>query len=117
MSESPEQTNWAAINRLAKWRTILAGWQLGTRAKTDRESAAVRDHREATLLLRAELSAVVSLLIEKKVFTRDEFFATCTAEADRLSETLSKRFPGITATDSGLRLTPEATETMKDWLP
>ena len=58
-----------AMNRLAKWRSVFAGWQLGTRQIGDPESDAVRDHREVTLLLRAEQSALVLLLIEKGIFT------------------------------------------------
>lgn len=53
-----------AMNKLAKWRSIFAGWQLGTRAKGDPESDAVRDHREATILLRAEVNALTACLIE-----------------------------------------------------
>ena len=33
-----------ALNVLAKWRTLLAGWQLGTRPKGDPECDAVSDH-------------------------------------------------------------------------
>lgn len=50
-----------ALNRLAKWRTVFAGWQLGTRARGDPESDAVRDHREATIMLRAEVNALTAL--------------------------------------------------------
>jgi hypothetical protein len=110
-----DRTGWDALNRLAKWRTVFAGWQLGTRAKGDPESDAVRDHREATLLMRAELSALASLLIEKKVFTREEFDAACIVEADHLNDALAARFPGITATEYGLRIEPEAAAYMKDW--
>lgn len=112
-----ETTGWTALNRLAKWRAVFAGWQLGTRATGDPESDAVRDHREATLLIRAELSAVVSLLIEKKVFTREEFDASCAVEADHLNDALAARFPGIVATDEGLRISTEAVAYMKDWPP
>jgi hypothetical protein len=63
------------LNRLAKWRTVFAGWQLGTRAKGDPESDAVRDHREATILQRAELTALTSLLIKKQIITAAEFTA------------------------------------------
>jgi len=48
----PERTD-AALNVLAKWRAHFSGWQLGTRPKGDPEGDAVRDHREATILLRA----------------------------------------------------------------
>lgn len=49
----------AALNKLAKWRSVFAGWQLGTRLKEDPECQAVKDHREVTILLRAEVSALL----------------------------------------------------------
>lgn len=107
----------AALQRLAKWRLLFAGWQLGTRPKGDPESDAVRDHREATLMLRAEVSALVGLLIAKGAFTADEFHASLGEEAERLSADLSRRFPGITAVDEGLRMDERAAETMKGWRP
>lgn len=104
------------LNRLAKWRALLAGWQLGTRPKGDPESDAVRDHREATLVHRAELSALAALLIDKGVFTGDEFAAAVEREADLLCTQMEARFPGIRATDHGLELDPaQAVETMKGW--
>jgi hypothetical protein len=106
------------LNRLAKWRTLLAGWQLGTRPKGDPESDAVRDHREATLIQRAELSALASMLIDRGVFTGDEFAAAIEHEADMLSMQMEARFPGIRATDSGLEIDPaRAVKTMKGWRP
>jgi hypothetical protein len=51
-----------ALNRVAKWRGLFAGWQLGTRPKGDPECDAVRDHREITILLRVEASALTRLL-------------------------------------------------------
>ena len=56
--KAAESTMMRMFNRLCKWRTVLTGWQLGTRAKGDPEGDAVRDHREVTLLLR-----VVSLFL------------------------------------------------------
>lgn len=53
------------LQKLCKWRSVFAGWQLGTRPDTDAECQAVRDHREVTMLMRAELSALTALLIEK----------------------------------------------------
>lgn len=103
-----------ALNRLAKWRNILAGWQLGTRAKGDPESDAVRDTRELLLIMRAEQNAVVQLLIDKGVCTAEEWDATLEREANLLSEATARRFPGFTATDVGLEMRmPEAGETMK----
>src|SRR5258707_10424244 len=67
---SGEQRMLAALNRLTKWRTHYAGWQLGTRAKGDPESDAVRDHRELTMLLRVELTALTGLLMRKGVIAQ-----------------------------------------------
>lgn len=105
-----------SLNRLAKWRVLLAGWQLGTRVKGDPECDAVKDHREVTLLMRAELSALVSLLVEKGVFTAAEYETALGREAELLSESLSQRFPGVTAVDDGLHIDPVlAKDTMKGW--
>lgn len=90
------------MNRVAKWRTVFTGWQLGTRAKGDPEADAVRDHREATILMRAELSALASLLIEKKVFTAEEFTKNVHEEARLLCLMYERKFPGCKATDTGL---------------
>ncbi len=107
-----------ALNRVAKWRTLLTGWQLGTRPKGDPEGDAVRDHREATILLRAEVTALTRLLIEKGVFTQDEYETVLANEADELSKLFERRFPGVTATAVGLTFdTQRASEWMKGWKP
>lgn len=110
----------AALNRLAKWRSFLTGWQLGTRSNDDPECQAVRDHREATLILRAEVTALVALLVEKGVFTVEEYCAQVTEEADFLSEGLAQKFPGVRATDEGLSYDLEVINragTMRGWKP
>jgi len=107
-----------ALNRLAKWRTVFAGWQLGTRMKGDPESDAVRDHREATILMRAELSALVILLVRKGVFTVDEFRGQLDIEAEHLNQMYQKRFPGFQATDDGIDVNIAlARDTMQGWKP
>jgi hypothetical protein len=90
------------VNRLAKWCVLFAGWQLGTRYKGDPECDAVRDHREATILLRAEVSALVGLLVEKGVFSLEEWTHALGHEADLLNEDYARRFPGVTASVEGL---------------
>jgi hypothetical protein len=56
------------LNRLAKWRTVFASWQLGTRLTFgDGELAAVKDHHEATLLERVELDTLIGLLRDAQV--------------------------------------------------
>lgn len=113
-----ETTYLRAVNRLAKWRSVFAGWQLGTRVKGDPESDAVRDHREVTLLLRAEVNALTGLLIQKGVFTLAEFQERITEECEHLEHTLERRFPGMKATDDGIQYdVPIAAETMKGWRP
>lgn len=107
-----------ALNRLTKWRTVLAGWQLGTRSDTDAECQAVRDHREATLILRAEVSAIIDLLVAKGVCTRAELEAAIVESADFYSDSYARKFPGFTATDNGLSMDPtKAADTMRGWRP
>lgn len=107
-----------ALNRLAKWRTVFAGWQLGTRSESDPECRAVRDHREATMFARAELNALFALLIAKGIFTAEELSAQVSNEADLLSKAYEERFPGFSATDDGLKMDIErAAQTMRGWLP
>lgn len=99
-------TYFEAINRLAKWRSVLAGWQLGTQAIDATGVAAVRDHREATLIIRAELNALTSLLIRKGVITEPEFHAAMEREAGALEREMQQRFPGFRATDDGIAMDP-----------
>lgn len=106
-----------ALNVLAKWRAHFAGWQLGTRSIEDPECQAVRDHREATIMMRAELSALTGLLIDRGVFTAADYTEALAREAELLSADYSERFPGVTATEHGLAYTPEAQEHMKNWQP
>lgn len=106
-----------SLNRLAKWRMLFAGWQLGTRTKSDPEAEAVRDHREATLLLRAEVYAISALLIAKGVFTPDDLHTQVGREAEELMALLERRFPGVVAHDAGLRLDKRVLPWMKGWKP
>jgi hypothetical protein len=91
-----------ALEKLTKWRAHFAGWQLGTRAKGDPESDAVRDHREVTILLRAEVSALTGLLIRKGVITAEEFDGALRFEANTLEHAYQRRWPGVAATADGL---------------
>lgn len=109
-----------ALNTLTKWRAVFAGWQLGTRADNDPECRAVRDHREVTILLRAEVTALTGLLIKKGVFTAEEFTEQMIEEAEYLSASYAKRFPGMTATEHGISYDLEKLSehgTMEGWLP
>ena len=107
----------AALNKLGKWRTVFAGWQLGTRKNEDPECQAVKDHREVTMLLRAEVSALVMLLVEKGAFTKDEYLQSLETEAGLLDKDYEAKFPGITTSQEGTHYTAEVAETMKGWRP
>jgi hypothetical protein len=79
-----------------------------------RESDAVRGHREVTLLLRAEVTALTGLLLRKGVISQEEFEKALAEEAVQLAEDLAKRYPGIRCNDEGLTLnTAQALETMR----
>lgn len=110
-------TNIDWLNRLCKWRSVFAGWQLGTREADDPECQAVRDHREATLLLQASMNAITELLIRKGIITAQELTTVMHEEAKLKCEQLEKLFPGIEATDYGLEMDGRIAETMKGWKP
>lgn len=104
-----------ALNVLAKWRVLFTGWQLGTRPKGDPEGDAVRDHRELSLMLRCELSALTGLLLDKGVFTSEEWHAAIAKEARQLNSDYERRFPGVTASMEGLTFTKAVLPWMKGW--
>jgi len=107
----------AALNRLTKWRSVFAGWQLGTRTTDDPECQAIRDHREATILLRVEHTALLRLLLEKNLIKLEELQHVLIDEAEKLSKDYEGKFPGMQATDYGIQYDRRAAETMKDWKP
>ena len=106
------------LNRLCKWRSVFAGWQLGTRLDTDAECRAVRDHREVTILLRAEVNALTKCLIDAGVITSRSYTEALILEVEHLDAAFAKKFPGTTATDDGIAYDlPLAAETMRGWRP
>lgn len=112
-------STWDKLNRLAKWRMVLAGWQLGTRADTDPEARAVRDQREVLLMLRAENNALLAALIDKGLLSMQEWLQYLGREAEMLNKDMERRFPGMHATDAGMVITAEAVEWMtgQGWKP
>lgn len=110
----------AAIQRLAKWRSHFAGWLLGTRAKDDPQSQWVRDNTEKLLLLRAESSALMRILIDKGVCTAEEATLQVGMEAVALSNAFERQWPGVKASDDGLEYniaTIQQAGWMRNWLP
>ncbi len=116
MATQAERT-FRALNILAKWRVLFTGWQLGSRPKGDPEGDAVRDHREATILLRAEGSALIGLLLRKGLITEDEWHAALEAEAIQLNQDYERKFPGVTASEDGLTFDKRTLPWMKGWRP
>lgn len=106
-------------NKLAKWRMVFTGWQLGTRLKGDPESDAVRDHREATMLMRAEINALTKILLDKKVCTQEELQQAMIVEMEYLDLQYERRFPGMRTTENGMEYydLAKAQQTMKGWRP
>lgn len=103
------------LEKLTKWRTVFASWQLGTRAETDGELKAVKDHRELTILLRAELTAITGLLIEKGIFTAEEHAAAMDKEARLLDADYEARFLGFSTSLEGVHMEmPRVAETMRN---
>jgi hypothetical protein len=105
-----------ALNKLAKWRSVFAGWQLGTRSEDDAECKAVRDHREVTIVLRAEVNAITGLLIEKGVFTVEEWDARLEDEANHLRPSTASASPASRPPSTAWRWTWRRCA-MRGWLP
>lgn len=106
----------AVLNKLAKWRMLFAGWQLGSRSTEDPECKAVRDHREATLLLRAEMTALTTLLIRSGVFTQQDWQDALHDEAVQLDKDLEKRFPGVSTSEFGLTFDVARNDEIQSWM-
>lgn len=103
-----------ALNRLSKWRTVLAGWHLGSMSVDRPGVAAMRDLQDFRLVVRAELTAVTALLIEKGVFTSEELTRQVGIEAHFMDKQMETLFPGFRTTATGLIMDPaEASVTMK----
>ena len=112
--------NWIdKLDRVCKWRTLFAGWQLGTRSDTDPEAQAVKDQRELLIILRCELTALTGLLIKKGVIDQDDFQEAVGDEADLLNADYERRFPGVRAELDGLHFSDPAKMMtwMKGWKP
>jgi len=112
-----------ALNRLTKWRRLLAAWHHGARVllpgqspklDSSAEVAATIDSEERLLIFRAELSALTSLLIQKGVISVQEFNHSTIAAADDLNMQLSKAWPGISADATGLTFSYLGVVTMNE---
>lgn len=116
MSNAADQM-FASLNRLCKWRAVLAGRHVGTKPRTDPETQAFRELYDKLLILRAEHTALVALLCEKGLITHDEFASQVVTEAQWLEKQYEQAFPGVRATDTGLVINRRAADWMKDLKP
>lgn len=113
-----KEATYRALNRLAKWRSLLTGWQVGTRPLGDAESDAIRDMQEFRLLIRVEVSSLARVLVAKGIMTEDEFDEAMEYDALLLDEAMTRRFPGMKSSDEGLVMNPAEVNRagwMKGW--
>lgn len=109
-----DQSLMAALDKLCKWRKFFASWQLGSTSAQDGRYKAVANHRELSILLRAEVSALAGLLLRKGVFTEREWQDALEAEAKRLDHDYEENYPGWRSVPDGMSMKmPEAAETMR----
>ncbi len=102
------------INKLCKWRSFFASWQLGTRLESDGEVKAVKHQRELSILLRVDVNALAGLMLRKGVFTQEEYQRALIQEAKYLDHAYEESFPGWRSTETGMSMKmPEAGETMR----
>jgi hypothetical protein len=98
-----------ALQKLCKWRQILAGWHGGTKGMKDAGVQALRDEAEHRLLVRAELNTVLMMLITKGVFTVEEFTKALDSEAALHDADMQRKFPGFETTLEGVTITDSET--------
>jgi hypothetical protein len=104
------------LNKLCKWRTVLAGWHLGTKTVDEPGVAAMRDLMDKWLVMRVENSALAVLLFRKGVFTAEEYTKQINAEAMVLDNRMELAFPGFRAVSEGVEVydVELANKTVKD---
>lgn len=91
-----------ALNKLCKWRSILAGWHGGTRSINQPGTQAMRDLMDKWLIMRAENNAIAALLLEKGIVTSKDFSRRIEAEAFLMDKDMEKQFPGFRSSDAGI---------------
>lgn len=93
-----------ALEKLCKWRTILAGWHHGTGATDKPGVQAMRDLAEKWLIMRTENNALAQLMIDKGVFTAAEYRKQMEQQAAHLDKMMEQRFPGFKTFDGGVHI-------------
>jgi hypothetical protein len=90
------------LNKLCKWRMVLAGWIFGSHTIDQPAVQGMRDLMDKWLIMRAENNAILGLLIEKNVINAAEFQRRLNKEADWLDRDMERRFPGMRSTENGV---------------
>jgi hypothetical protein len=110
-----------ALNKLCKWRTVLAGWHTGSKALLDPSGKptpgvqAMRDLMDKWLIMRVDNSAMAAILIKKGICTAEEFTEQVHEEARHLDKALEQLFPGFRSTEQGMSIDiATALKTMRD---
>jgi hypothetical protein len=103
------------LNKLCKWRSILAGWHRGSGGVDEPGVKAMRDLMDKWLVMRCEASALASLMISKGVCTIEEFNTQLQGEAVILDNQMERTFPGFRTIAAGVEIydTQLAAETTK----
>jgi hypothetical protein len=92
------------LNRLCKWRSILAGWHAGSKSIEQDGAKAMRDLMDKWLIMRVETRAMTELMLRKGVITAEEWTDQVHAEAEKLDAQLAKAFPGFRTFDHGVQI-------------
>lgn len=103
-----------ALDRVCKWRTILAGRVWGTSAKTPQAKGRT-DIFERLIILRVELNALTALLLESGVIPEERYLNAIERAAIDLDNAYAEHFPGIRSSATGMVIGPEAIKTMEGW--
>ena len=83
--------------RLAQYARMAASRVLGTRLESNGGFRAIRLLDHGRHIHRAEITAIVSLLIDKGVFTLEEYQGAMKAEMEMLLSDLQQEWPEIVA--------------------
>lgn len=106
MNMKPQETYILLLEALGKWRNVLAArmfgyWKNSAEYKSDSRKKAQYDEyaelRELTLALRAEMNSIAQLMLNKKIFTEEEYILMMNDQMGLLLMQYQKHFPGIVA--------------------
>lgn len=103
-----------ALDRVCKWRTILAGRVWGTQPKTPQAKGRT-DIFERLIIMRVELNALTELLLEQGLIIEERYLQAIERAAIELDNAYAEHFPGIKSSASGMVIGPEALKTMEGW--